>query len=161
MLRLALALCFTVLLATPTRAADADHRNVIMIVADDLGFQLGCYGDKVARTPNADRLAATGTRFTRAACTTASCSASRSVILTGRHNHSIGHYGHAHAYNHFSTFEQVPTLPVVLNEAGYRTCSVGKYHVAPESTYHFQDYRNAAEAGGTRNPVAMAKRAID
>lgn len=161
MLRFALALGFTVLLATPTRAADADHRNVIMIVADDLGFQLGCYGDKVARTPNADRLAATGTRFTRAACTTASCSASRSVILTGRHNHSIGHYGHAHAYNHFATYDQVPTLPVLLNEAGYRTCSVGKYHVAPESTYHFQDYRNAAEAGGTRNPVAMAKRAID
>ncbi len=139
----------------------AEHRNVIMIVADDLGFQIGCYGDKVARTPNLDRLAATGTKFTRAACTTASCSASRSVILTGRHNHSIGHYGHAHAYNHFSTFEQVPTLPVLLNEAGYRTCSVGKYHVAPEATYHFQEYRNAEGGGGTRNPVAMAKRAIE
>src|SRR5436190_22853351 len=109
MLRFALALCFTVLLATPTPAADADQRNVIMIVTDYLRFQLGCYGDKVARTPSADRLAATGTRFPRAASTTASCSASRSVILTGRHNHSIGHYGHAHAYNHFATYEQVPT----------------------------------------------------
>ncbi len=160
-MRFALALFLAVIHVTSATAADADRRNVLMVVADDLGFQLGCYGDKVARTPNADRLAATGTRFTRAACTTASCSASRSVILTGRHNHSIGHYGHAHAYNHFATYEHVPTLPVLLNEAGYRTCSVGKYHVAPESTYHFQDYRNSGDGGGTRNPVAMAKRAID
>ena len=52
------------------------RRNVILIVADDLGFQIGAYGDKVAKTPGLDRLAATGTRFTRAHCTTASCSAS-------------------------------------------------------------------------------------
>ena len=50
------------------------RRNVILIVADDLGFQIGAYGDTVAKTPALDRLAATGTRFTRAHCTTASCS---------------------------------------------------------------------------------------
>ena len=81
-------------MAVPALAAP--QRNVVIIVADDLGFQLGCYGDKVAKTPNVDRLAAQGVRFTRAYCTTASCSASRSVLMSGLYNHATGHYGHAH-----------------------------------------------------------------
>lgn len=135
-------------------------KNVILMVADDLGFQIGAYGDAVTRTPGLDRLAATGTRFTRANCTTASCSASRSVILTGLYNHATGHYGHAHGYNHFSTYDSVPTLPVLLSAAGYRTCSVGKYHVAPEYVYHFDAYPNAGIAGA-RNSVRMANNAIE
>src|SRR5262245_28621489 len=74
----------------------AEKRNVVLFVCDDLGFQLGCYGDKVARTPNIDGLAKEGVRFTRAYCTTASCSPSRSVILTGMHNHANGMYGLQH-----------------------------------------------------------------
>ncbi|MEZ6064456.1 MAG: sulfatase [Planctomycetaceae bacterium] len=146
----------------PTSPGDTGsrHRNVILIVADDLGFQLGCYGDKVIQTPGIDRLAATGTRFTRAACTTASCSASRSVLMTGLHNHATGHYGHAHDYHHFSTYDSVPSLPNLLGEAGYRTCSIGKYHLAPEYVYHFENYRNAG-IDGARNSVAMARNAID
>ena len=135
-------------------------RNVILMVADDLGFQIGAYGDKLTRTPGLDRLAATGTRFIRANCTTASCSASRSVILTGLHNHATGHYGHSHAYNHFSTYDSVPTLPVMLAAAGYRTASVGKYHVAPEYVYHFDAYPNEGIAGA-RNSVRMAENAIE
>lgn len=105
-------------------------KNVVVIVADDLGWQLGCYGDKQAMTPNIDKLAAEGVRFTRAYCTTASCSASRSVLMTGLFNHATGHFGHAHADNHFSTYDSVRTLPVMMTEAGYRTCSIGKYHRA-------------------------------
>lgn len=134
------------------------NRNVVVIVADDLGFQLGCYGDEIARTPNVDRLAKEGTRFTRAHCTTASCSASRSVILTGLYNHATGHFGHSHGYNHFSTYESVPTLPVLLGEAGYRTCSIGKYHVAPNYVYKFDEYRNEG-IQGSRNSVRMATNA--
>jgi N-sulfoglucosamine sulfohydrolase len=134
------------------------RRNVVLIVADDLGQQAGCYGDKLARTPHLDRLAAEGTRFTRAYCTTASCSASRSVILTGLYNHAIGHYGHSHGYNHFSTYESVKTLPVILSEAGYRTCSIGKTHVAPEYVYRFDAYRNEGTQG-SRNTVRMAANA--
>jgi N-sulfoglucosamine sulfohydrolase len=90
------------------------------------------------KTPNLDRLAAEGVRFTHAFATTASCSASRSVILTGVHNHRNGQYGHEHEYHHFSAFENVRTLPVMLEEAGYRTARGGKYHVAPERAFHFQ-----------------------
>jgi len=145
-----------VLIASPVCAAG--NPNVVVIVADDLGFQLGCYGDKVAKTPNLDRLAAEGTRFTRAYCTTASCSASRSVILSGLHNHATGHFGHAHGYSHFSTYESVRSLPMLLKEAGYRTCLVGKYHLAPEYVYPFEAERQEGTQG-SRNTVRMAQNA--
>ena len=138
--------------------AAAEHRNVVLFVVDDQGFQAGCYGNKVIRTPAIDSLAANGTRFTRGHCTTASCSACRSVLMTGLYNHAIGHYGHAHSYNHFSTYESVPTLPVLMAEAGYRTCSIGKYHLAPRATYLFQEYRNKG-VQGNRNAVRMARNA--
>ena len=139
-------------------AAETSQKNVVVIVADDLGLQAGCYGNKVIQTPNIDRLAAQSVRFTKAHCTTASCSASRSVLMSGMQNHAIGHYGHAHGDNHFSTYESVQSLPVILAEGGYRTCSIGKYHLAPEYVYHFQDYRNEG-AQGNRNSVRMAENA--
>ncbi len=157
---LAALLLMLFLISTAAFAADAPPRNVVLVVADDLGFQAGCYGDAAAKTPGLDRLAAEGTKFTRAHCTTASCSASRSVLLTGRFNHSTGHYGHAHGEGHFSTYESVATLPVMLAEGGYRTCSIGKYHLAPEQVYHFETYRNEG-AQGARNAVRMAANAKD
>ncbi len=115
--------------------------NVILYVVDDHGTDdAGCYGNPVIKTHGLDMLAREGTRFTHAFCTTASCSASRSVILTGLHNHATGQYGHQHGYSHFVSFPNVKSLPVLLADAGYRTASVGKYHVAPEEVYHFQQY---------------------
>lgn len=155
---------WALLLIAPHASADdatkpkSAAKNVVVIVADDLGWQLGCYGDKQAKTPNIDKLAAEGVRFTRAYCTTASCSASRSVLMTGLFNHATGHFGHAHGDNHFSTYDSVRTLPVMMSEAGYRTCSIGKYHLAPEATYHFETYRNEG-IQGSRNSVRMAENA--
>jgi N-sulfoglucosamine sulfohydrolase len=158
--RVARPTLLTLLLLLTSTVATAAQRNVVLFVVDDQGFQAGCYNNKAIKTPAIDELAASGTRFLRAHCTTASCSASRSVLLTGLQNHAIGHYGHAHGYNHFSTFEAVPTLPVLLAEAGYRTCSIGKYHLAPKATYRFQDYRNKG-VQGNRNAVQMGKNARD
>jgi len=126
-----------------TLAADkpAQKRNVLLYVVDDQGTDdAGCYGNEVIKTPGLDALAREGTQFTHAFCTTASCSASRSVILTGLHNHATGQYGHQHGYNHFVSFPNIKSLPVLLERAGYRTASAGKYHVAPEPVYHFQQY---------------------
>ncbi|HEX2473510.1 MAG TPA: sulfatase-like hydrolase/transferase, partial [Lacipirellulaceae bacterium] len=80
--------------------ASAATRNVILFVTDDQGQDAGCYGNPVIKTPNLDALAAYGTRFTHAYCTTASCSPSRSVILTGLFNHANGQYGLEHAAHH-------------------------------------------------------------
>jgi len=128
---------------TPTFAAEKPKgkRNVLLYVVDDLGTDdAGCYGNTAIKTPGLDQLAQNGVRFKQAFCTTASCSASRSVILTGLYNHANGQYGHQHAYHHFASFDNVRSLPVMLGEAGYRTASAGKYHVAPEAVYHFSEY---------------------
>ncbi|WP_020532601.1 sulfatase family protein [Flexithrix dorotheae] len=136
-------------------------KNIVLFVADDLGQDLGCYGNNVIQTPNMDAFAADAVLFPNAFATTASCSASRSVILSGLHNHRTGQYGHAHDPFHFRSFDNLKTLPVMLGNAGYRTASVGKFHVAPESLYHFEEYLN--EVNGThvshRNPVQMAEAA--
>ncbi|SVE29212.1 uncharacterized protein METZ01_LOCUS482066, partial [marine metagenome] len=82
----------------------AAEKNIVVVIADDLSPTLGCYGDMAAVTPNIDRLASDGTLFRYAFATTASCSASRSVVLTGLHNHHNGHYGHLHSHHKFSSF---------------------------------------------------------
>jgi N-sulfoglucosamine sulfohydrolase len=137
----------------------AAPKNVVLVVADDLGRQLGCYGDKAARTPHIDALAADGTRFAWAFCTTASCSPSRSVILTGLQNHSNGQYGLQHATHNFTTRPFVKPLPLLLKQAGYRTCSIGKVHVQPEEMYRFERYENDGIVAGGRNTVRMAENA--
>ena len=125
--------------------------NVVLYVVDDQGSDdAGCYGNPVIKTPGLDTLAREGTRFTNSFCTCATCSASRSVILTGLHNHATGQYGHAHSYHHFVSFPDVKSLPVLLSSAGYRTVSAGKYHVAPEEVYHFDEYIKGA------SPARMA-----
>ena len=75
--------------------APAAKRNIVLFVADDQGSDAGCYGNPVVRRRTSTAWPPTGTRFDHAFCTTASCSASRSVILTGLYNHANGQYGHA------------------------------------------------------------------
>lgn len=148
-----LGLCLT------CRVMEAAERNIIFIITDDESPTLGCYGDGVAVTPNADNLAADGTLFLNAFATTASCSASRSVVLSGLHNHKNGQFGHQHHFHKFSSFHNVVSLslPRVLANAGYRTGQIGKYHVAPEEVYHFETYLR----GNGRNAVQMAENARD
>lgn len=140
--------------AATVGAADAPigKRNVILYIADDLGKNdAACYGNPYVKTPGIDALAKEGVRFTHAFCTTPSCSPSRSVILTGTHNHTTGQYGLAHAKHHFVSFDDVKSLPNVLGEAGYRTVNAGKYHTQPEVAYHFQEYIK------TSAPIDMAE----
>jgi N-sulfoglucosamine sulfohydrolase len=136
------------------RSTEGDKRpNIILLVADDHGRgDLGCYGNSVVKTPNLDQLAAEGVRFTNAFCTTASCSASRSVILSGLYNHYNGQYGHQHAYHHFASFDYVRSLPVLLSRGGYRTARIGKFHVAPDEVYKF----DVQLPGNERSAVQMA-----
>jgi len=149
------------LLAASAVAAAPGRPNIVLIVADDHGTDaLGCYGNPAIRTPHLDALAAEGTRFTHAFCTTASCSPSRSVLLTGQHGHRNGMYGLQHDMHHFQSFAGVRSLPARLAAAGYRTARVGKFHVAPESVYAFQTVLSGGAANDPaslgRSPVEMA-----
>jgi N-sulfoglucosamine sulfohydrolase len=115
--------------------ADAAHDrpNVILITADDLGWrELGCYGNPHIKTPNLDRLAAGGVRFTNAFVTAPSCSASRSSMITGQAPHSVHVLGLTHRHTRFQMSPEIPTLARSLRDAGYRTAIQGKWHV---STY--------------------------
>lgn len=144
-----LALFFVLCALTVSSAA---KRNIIFFITDDQSPDAGCYGNAVIKMPHLDALAADGTLFTHAFATTASCSASRSVVLSGLHNHLNGQYGHQHHYHKFAAFENVQSLPVLLQRHGYRTARIGKYHVAPEAVYHFEQ----TIPGNTRNAVQMA-----
>ena len=131
----------------------AAPRNVVLFVADDMGLDAGCYGNRDVKTPHLDALAREGTLYRRAFCTTASCSASRSVILSGLHNHANGHYGHQHSVHNFHAFTLVQSLPVLLTRHGYRTARAGKFHVQPESVYQF----GKVIPGAGWNPIALAE----
>jgi len=158
MTRLFIPLVVAFLIASPAPAAGA-VRNVVMMVTDDQGLDAGCYGNPVIQTPNLDKLASEGTRFNYGFCTTSSCSASRSVILSGLYNHANGQYGHMHSIHNFHSFTWVRALPLLLADAGYCTCSIGKFHVQPEAMYHFERYANKGLKGGARSAVQMAENA--
>ncbi|NND97013.1 MAG: sulfatase [Pirellulaceae bacterium] len=140
-------------------AVDAAEKNVLFIITDDESPTLGCYGDPVAVTPAIDAVAKDGLIFRNAFATTASCSASRSVVMSGLHNHRNGQFGHQHHFHKFSSFHNVValSLPRVMANAGYRTGHIGKYHVAPETVYQYETYLK----GDGRNAVQMAEKCKD
>ncbi|KAH8897467.1 alkaline phosphatase-like protein [Thozetella sp. PMI_491] len=129
-------------------------RNVLLLIADDLGRQVGCYGDDIAQTPNLDRLASEGIRFTKAFASTASCSGSRTTIYTGLHTHHNGQYGLASHRHHFQTFDHVETAPGLLSRHGYLTGIIGKVHVGPKEVYPWE----IREESDTRDVAKISDR---
>jgi arylsulfatase len=109
--------------------------NVVVVLFDDLGFaHLGCYGSSIA-TPNIDRLAANGLRFTNFH-TTALCSPTRAALLTGCNHHSVGMRGLANWSTGFpnctgTVSKSAATIAEVLRPNGYSTFAVGKWHLTP------------------------------
>jgi arylsulfatase A-like enzyme len=118
--------------------------NVILIVADDLGYnELGSYGQKIIRTPNLDRLAKEGMRFTDFYCGSPVCAPSRCVLLTGKHsghayvrdNYELGGYTDETEGGQLPLQPGTATLGTLHKEAGYRTGIIGKWGLGgPGST---------------------------
>lgn len=148
------AILTALLIVQPLMAAA--QRNIVLMIGDDHGLELGCYGHPVIKTPSMDRLAASGTRFTYGFAAVSSCSPSRSVLYTGMYNHTNGQYGLAHAVHNFASFPSVVSMPALLRKAGYRTALIGKHHVRPEENYPFD---MLPCPGGPRNVIAMAETA--
>ncbi len=143
-------------LTSPAAAAGPKPRNVVLIIADDLGLDLGCYGNKAIRTPNLDALARRGVRFMRAYATVSSCSPSRSSIFTGLYTHQSGQYGLQHPPHSQQTHPWVQSLPNLLRAAGFWTGLIGKYHVGPAAVYNFNQVLTKG-TGGNRDVAAMAR----
>lgn len=116
--------------------------NIILIVADDLGYgDLGCYGGKLAPTPNLDRLADQGIRFSSGYVMAATCAPSRLGLMTGVYQQRFGAYNNAG-----SRGTSIPAghllMPEMLRKAGYRTAHIGKWNVNRPARAVFDEVHN-------------------
>jgi arylsulfatase len=166
----------------PAHAADKSPRlpNIVLIYADDLGYgDLGCYGAKDYRTPNLDRLASQGTRFTSFYVSQPVCSASRASLLTGCYANRIGIHGALGPRSKVGISEREVTLGQLLKARGYATAIVGKWHLgdAPQflpPRHGFDEYlglpysndmwpKNPSAKPGTYPPLPLidGERAIE
>ena len=146
-------LTFLALLLAPLDAAE--RPNFIVILADDLGYgTLGCYGNKEVATPNLDRLAASGMRFTDFHSNGALCSPTRAALMTGRYQQRCVHvaddelspvFREQRSKNPVQRWAwgisaKELTTPAVLRQAGYRTALIGKWHLGYDAKFHPMNY---------------------
>jgi arylsulfatase A-like enzyme len=132
--------------------------NIVFILADDLGYaDLSCYGRRDYRTPNVDRVAGSGLRFTQAYANSAVCSATRTALITGRYQYRLA-VGLEEPMTGVSQRRNIglppshPTLPSLLKKAGYGTTLIGKWHLGWLPDYgplksgydHFWGFRGGA-----------------
>jgi N-sulfoglucosamine sulfohydrolase len=125
--------------------------NILLMVGEDHGMQLSCYGDKHISTPNLDALAGSGVRFEHAYVAQAGCSPSRASIFTGLYPHNNGQIGLAtHGLRMYK--DDTSNLTTHLKNAGYRTGIIGKIHVNPESAFMF-DFKAFPKSNFNDRPV--------
>lgn len=136
--------------AASTSASAADPPNVVFILADDLGWtDLGCQGSKYYETPNIDRLAKSGLRFTSAYSCGPNCQPTRAALMSGQYGPRTGVYT-VGGTDRFDTsrrplipVENVQQLPLTkrtlaesMKQAGYATALFGKWHLGQQGKYH-------------------------
>jgi arylsulfatase len=116
--------------AINVRARAAAHPNIVLILADDMGFSdLGCYGGEI-QTPNLNRLAAEGLRFSQF-YNCALCGPSRASLMTGLHPHQVGIFDWTGLLNN-----RCVTIFELLKHAGYSTCAVGRLDMVTADFWH-------------------------
>jgi arylsulfatase A len=138
------AVCSSVRAQEPTNAGRLP--NIVIIFADDLGYgDLGCYGNKDIETPNLDRMAREGVRFTDFYVAQPVCSASRAALLTGCYPNRIGILGALGPAAKHGISDQEKTLAEMLKPRGYATAIYGKWHLGHHprflpTRHGFDDY---------------------
>lgn len=110
-----------------------ERPNILLIVSEDHGPHLSCYGDTIIETPYLDNIAKEGFLFKNAYISQSVCSPSRSTILTGLYPHQNGHLGLTTHGFHF--VGEIETIYGILKDAGFRTGMIGKLHLQPDSLF--------------------------
>ena len=126
--------------------------NIVFLMTDNHRWDLlGCEGNEIIQTPNIDRLAERGTRFTNTFCTTSICAATRASILTGDFRRE---HGYTFTMPAMSVQRMDRSYPALLKQAGYRTGFVGKLgvEVDPRAPGRMFDFYRRRIASSTRNP---------
>lgn len=145
-------LSFTTLLTAgiaSVTAAETAQPNIVVVMADDMGWgDSATYGHPTIQSPNIDKLAQQGMKFTQGYSACGVCSPSRSAILTGRTPYRNGVWRHlsGHHEAHLRTSEI--TYPELLKDIGYQTCHIGKWHLLSRQQFNNPDYPNPGEQGG-------------
>jgi arylsulfatase A-like enzyme len=118
-------------------AAAEPPPNIVFIMADDLGYaDLSCYGRPDYTTPNLDRMAARGMKFTQAYANSAVCSATRTALITGRYQYRLPvGLEEPLGVREVGIPNGFPTLPAMLKKAGYGTALIGKWHLGSSPDY--------------------------
>ncbi|MHC4994714.1 MAG: sulfatase family protein [Planctomycetota bacterium] len=142
-----------ILCASLGASAWAAAPNVLLIVSEDNGQELGCYGDPYAQTPVLDRLAAEGVLFKNAYVPQAGCSQSRAAYLTGLYPHQNGQIGLA-TWKFSMYRKDTPNMASLLKAAGFRTGILGKLHVNPEEAFPF-DMEKISKSNFNRNDLKL------
>jgi arylsulfatase A-like enzyme len=137
-------------LGTPRALAAGKKPNILYIMTDDhAAHALSCYGSRINKTPNLDRIAREGMRFENCFVTNSLCGPSRATLLTGKYSHAHGFLRNG---NRFDASQQ--TFPKLLQAAGYQTAVVGKWHLETDPTGF--DYWNVLPGQGIyHNPVLI------
>jgi len=133
-------------------ASAAQRPNILLIVSEDNGQELGCYGEPYVPTPHLDELASEGVLFKNAYVAQAGCSQSRASFLTGLYPHQNGQIGLA-TWKFRMYDENTPNIVRSLKAAGYRTGLIGKLHVNPESAFPF-DFKAISKSNFGRDDLS-------
>lgn len=117
-------------MAAPTGISAAEKPNIVLILADDLGYsELGCYGNSFNETPNLDQLARNGIRFTNAYSAQTVSSPTRAALMTGLYPQRTGIVDYLRPDDEMHLDESYVTLPKILQANGYHTAIIGKWHL--------------------------------
>ncbi len=142
LLLVASALCVTVSIPSANAAGEEAKPNLLWIVVEDMSPNFSCYGETTIQTPNVDALAARGTKFDNAFVTCPVCSPSRSAMITGMYQTTIGAHNHRSGRGewHIQLPETVKTLPEYFREAGYYVTNAPKQAKAKPGALGKTDY---------------------